>query len=215
MNKQWQIGLGIVGALVAVLLLGGLATGVFARASTLFSDPAITAEQAKAAVLETNPGATVVEVELERGNSKLVYEVGLDNGLELLVDANTGALLGPDQDEAGDQDDVHDGYEGEDNNVDEVGAAAKVDDAAEDEDDGDDADEPEGVDEVAPAHTGISASDARTIALEAYPDATVLEIEFDREGGVDLFEAELDDGIDVKIDAATGAIIGTEVRDTD
>jgi uncharacterized membrane protein YkoI len=203
MNKQWQIGLGIVGVLVAVLLLGGLATGAFARASTLFSDPAITTEQAKAAVLEANPGATVVAVELERGNSKLVYEVGLDNGLELLVDANTGALLGPDQDEAGDQDDVHEGYEGEDNDADEV------------KDDGDDANESDQADKVAPAHTGISASDARTIALKAYPDATVLEIEFDREGGVDLFEAELDDGTDVKIDAATGAIIGTEVRDTD
>ena len=96
-KKKWLIGSGIVGALAAALLLGGLATGAFARASTVFGDPAITVDEAKAAALEAYPGTNVVEVELEREHGTLVYEVGLDNGLEVMVDASTGAVLGPEQ----------------------------------------------------------------------------------------------------------------------
>lgn len=92
-----------------------------------------------------------------------------------------------------------------------------VQDENEADDDGEDNDgvdnDVDEADEVAPAGTGISADDARNIALEAFPDATVLEIEFDREGGVDLFEAELADGTDVKIDANSGEILGVEARD--
>jgi len=134
-KKKWLIGTGIVGALAVALLLGGLATGDFARASTLFSDPAITVDEAKAAALEAHPGTSVVEVELERGNSRLIYEVGLDNGLEVEVDANTGAVLGPEQEEAdGSTDDADDGSE--------------IQEAAEDADDVDDADEAGDIDNV-------------------------------------------------------------------
>lgn len=123
--RKWLIGSGIVGALVVVLLLGGLATGAFARTSTMFSDPAITADEAKAAVLGAYPGTSAVEVELEREHGTLVYEVELDNGLEVLVDANTGTVLGPEQEGA---DDADDGSEDADD-VDEAGDVDDIDDA--------------------------------------------------------------------------------------
>jgi uncharacterized membrane protein YkoI len=109
-KRKWLIGSGVVGVLAVVLLLGGLATGAFAQASTatdafaqpftLFSDPAITADEAKAAALEAYPGTTAIEVELEKEHGALVYEVGLDNGMEVLVDADSGAVLGPEQEGA-------------------------------------------------------------------------------------------------------------------
>jgi uncharacterized membrane protein YkoI len=109
-KRKWLIGSGVVGVLAVALLLGGLVMGVFAQtspvssaidqASTLFSDPTITADEAKAAVLEAYPGTTATEVELEKEHGVLVYEVELNNGLEILVDADTGAVLGPEQEGA-------------------------------------------------------------------------------------------------------------------
>jgi uncharacterized membrane protein YkoI len=40
-------------------------------------------------------------------------------------------------------------------------------------------------------------------------------MEFDQENGVDLFEVELDNGQDVKVDANSGTILLTEARDAD
>lgn len=142
-KRKWLIGGGVLAALVVVLLLGGLATGAFARASTLLSDPAITPDEAKAAALEAYPGTSAVEVELEREHGTLVYEVGLDNGLEVMVDANTGAVLGPEQEGAdGAADDADDGSEttGEiedTDDVDDVDEAGDIDDI----DDAEDADD--------------------------------------------------------------------------
>ena len=124
-KKKLLIGGGIVGALVAVLLLGGLATGAFSQASTLLSDPAITADEAKAAALEAYPGTNAVEVELERENGTLVYEVELDNGLEVAVDANDGAILGTEQEDA----------DGPDGAQEELNQANDADEAAGDPDD--------------------------------------------------------------------------------
>ena len=113
--KKWLIGSGIVVALVAILLLVGLAIGAFAQDSAPSGTVAITAEEAKAAVLSAYPGATVVEVELERENGILVYEVELDNGLEVLVDANSDAVLGLEQEDAdGAFDDVDDAEDADD-----------------------------------------------------------------------------------------------------
>jgi uncharacterized membrane protein YkoI len=75
----------------------------------------ITPEQAKAAALEANPGATVVKMELGNENGALVYEVELDNGLEVKVDAGNGAILSTEQEDAdeddGDLDDVQEEVE--------------------------------------------------------------------------------------------------------
>lgn len=43
--------------------------------------------------------------------------------------------------------------------------------------------------------------------------STTLAVEFDVEGGVELFEVEMDDGTDVKVAASDGTILGIEQRD--
>jgi uncharacterized membrane protein YkoI len=55
--------------------------------------PAITADQAQAAALAANPGTTAVKTELDDENGKLIYSVELNNGLDVKVDAMTGAIL--------------------------------------------------------------------------------------------------------------------------
>ena len=52
-----------------------------------------TPEQAKVAALQTNPGATVVKVELDNENGALVYSVELSNGMDVKVDAGNAAVL--------------------------------------------------------------------------------------------------------------------------
>ena len=76
------------------------------EAAALASLSTITPEQAKAAALEANPGATVVEVELDNENGALVYEVELDNDLEVKVDAGNGAILSTEQEDADEADDL-------------------------------------------------------------------------------------------------------------
>jgi uncharacterized membrane protein YkoI len=68
-------------------------------------------------------------------------------------------------------------------------------------------------DEITPASTGISSNEAQTIAEATYPGAATLFVEFDREWGKDIWEVELDNGLDVQVDASTGEILGTEQRD--
>jgi len=126
--KKWLIGGGILGALAVALLVGSLVKGAFAQGPTP-PQATITAEEAKAAALEAYPGTTVVQVELEREHGTLVYEVGLDDGLEVLVDAGDGTVLGPEQEAADDADDVQDGAGSEVEDADEPGDVDDVDDA--------------------------------------------------------------------------------------
>jgi uncharacterized membrane protein YkoI len=56
----------------------------------------ITAGEAKAAAEAAYPGTKAVEVELERENGVTAYEVGLDNGLEVLINPANGDVLGVD-----------------------------------------------------------------------------------------------------------------------
>ena len=55
--------------------------------------PAITAERAQAAALAAHPG-TVIKTELDDENGQLIYSVELDGGVDVKVDAMTGAVLG-------------------------------------------------------------------------------------------------------------------------
>ncbi len=117
--KKWLIGSGIVGLLVAILLVGSLATGAFAQGTTppAPSQATITPEEAKAAALAANPGTTAIEVEMDNESGTSAYEVELDNGLEVQVDANNGAILGTEQEGAnegaGDLDNVQGGAQEE------------------------------------------------------------------------------------------------------
>ena len=68
-------------------------------------------------------------------------------------------------------------------------------------------------DEAAPAGTGITADRAQAIAEAANPGAGALGVEFDREAGREIWEVELDNGLDVQIDANSGVILNTKNRD--
>ncbi len=100
--KRWLIYGGFLGVLAAAALLAVLPSGVLAQdgAGPAPSQAGITPEQAEAVALAANPGANVVEVGQEKENSILVYEVDLDNGLEVQVDAGSGAILATDQEDA-------------------------------------------------------------------------------------------------------------------
>jgi len=63
------------------------------EATALASLATITPEQAKAAALAANPGATVVKVELDDENGALVYSVELSDGLDVEVDAGSAEVL--------------------------------------------------------------------------------------------------------------------------
>lgn len=83
-------------------------------------------------------------------------------------------------------------------------------DAADDTESG--ADVTDEADAVAPTGTGITAAEAQAIA-EAETGSTTLAVEYDVEGGVELFEVEMADGRDVRVAASDGTILGIEQRD--
>ena len=68
-------------------------------------------------------------------------------------------------------------------------------------------------DETAPAGLTVTAVQSQSIAEEANPGTATLAVEFDRENGKDIWEVELDNGRDVKVDAGSGQILLTEARD--
>jgi len=98
--NRWLIGSGILGALAVALLAGSLLVGsAFAQGPTP-PQATITAEEAKDAALAANPGTAVIQAELDDEGGAPVYEVELDSGLDVKVDANSGAILGTEQEDA-------------------------------------------------------------------------------------------------------------------
>jgi len=61
--------------------------------AALQSKATISAAQAEAAALATNPGTTVAKTELDNENGVLVYSVELSNGKDVKVDAGTEKVL--------------------------------------------------------------------------------------------------------------------------
>ena len=76
-----------------------------------------------------------------------------------------------------------------------------------------DENEADKADETAPTGLTLTAVQAQQIAEEANPGVATLAVEFDRENGHDIWEVELDNGQDVKVDANSGQILHTETRD--
>ena len=64
-----------------------------------------------------------------------------------------------------------------------------------------------------PANTPITAEQAKAIAEAAYPGTTTREVEYEHEGGIEGFEVELDNGLEVMVDPMTGEIIGSGTDD--
>lgn len=75
--------------------------------------PTIDLIQAQEIALDGQSGASVTGVELEGDDGVLVYDVELDNGNEVEVDATSGAVIRTDTgDDEGDDDGDDDGEEG-------------------------------------------------------------------------------------------------------
>ena len=130
-------------------------------------------------------------------------------------DAAEAAETGPDTDDIEEQcgpqdEDVNESREADtDDIVNEVEEADGVEDANE-------ASEAQGadqVDEVAPTGLNVTAEEAQAVAEAANPGTTTLNVEFDHEGGTDIWEVKLANGLDVKVDAGSGVILLTEGRD--
>lgn len=108
------------------------------EAAALAGQAKITSEQAQAAALAANPGATVTKAEIDNENGWLVYSVQLSNGLDVKVDAGNGAVLhtdtGADEetgetesategDQDGDKDNVQDEQDGQPDDANEAPGA--------------------------------------------------------------------------------------------
>jgi uncharacterized membrane protein YkoI len=63
------------------------------EAAALAGHAAVTPEQAKATALNAHSGTTCVKVGLDNENGALVYSVELSNGMDVKVDAGSGAVL--------------------------------------------------------------------------------------------------------------------------
>ncbi len=81
----------------------------------------------------------------------------------------------------------------------------------EDDDDGDEVDDAD----VTPDQAGITAEDARAAAEASNPGTKAREVELENENGTPVYEVELDNGLEVIVDATTGKILGTERDDED
>ena len=95
-------------ALLVVAAMGAMTYTTFAQGSgtdgdeasesqdsgaALQGQAALTQEEAEAIALAQYPGTKVVATELENEGGTLLYSVELDNGAEVELDANTGAVL--------------------------------------------------------------------------------------------------------------------------
>ena len=99
----------ILTLLLAGVVLGGVLIGIFMNIPRTASaqQTQLTPEEAKAAAEAIGDGATATDVDLEREGSRDVYEVQLDNGMEVEIDAATGEILETELEDDGD--DVNDG----------------------------------------------------------------------------------------------------------
>lgn len=61
----------------------------------------------------------------------------------------------------------------------------------------------------------ISADQAKAAAEAANPGATAVKVELDNENGVLVYSVQLNNGLDVKVDAGNGAILHTEQAGAD
>lgn len=68
-----------------------------AHASPHNTAPSISLIRAVQTVLAANPGTAAVDVTLERENNQLVWEIELDNDLEVYVNANTNEIVKTEQ----------------------------------------------------------------------------------------------------------------------
>ena len=190
-------------------------------------EPEIPAETASDTALEDYPDATINRVQLDYEGEVLVWEVRLDNGIEIDVDAVTGEVNSVDEiDEASYESSI---------TADEALEAALdqyprdfVLDIGLDEEDGTlvwEVAMSSGVEVSVSAESGeaisfndlpgdrtdveaqINASEAVEYAEREYPDATVIEVDLEDEADGLAWQVELDNDLTLFIDADTGDLL--------
>lgn len=145
--------------------------------------PPIDITQAQTIALTNYPDAAVVLAEQVMIGDRPAWDVMLDNGLAVYVDANTGDIVE---------------IEGWQRN--EPDAARIIDFVP-----------PQiGVQAIDIGTDGVDFNEAQDIALAYYPDAQVFRLDRDRENGIRVWDVMLDNGMAVYINAQTGAIIEFE-----
>jgi uncharacterized membrane protein YkoI len=146
----------------------------------------ISLERAQQIALADHDGAVVREAGLEFEGEALVYEITLSGGIEVVIDASSGAVLMVEQD---DDERPRRARDGEGRSTPAAGAPL--------------------------LQPTISLEQAQRTALAANADAAVEEVELEFEDGRLVYEVELSNDVDVEIDAVTGEILETEHDDDD
>jgi uncharacterized membrane protein YkoI len=139
--------------------------------------------EAEVIALSLYPEATVILSEREVEDGVPAWDVKLDNGMAVYVNAATGAVI--------------------ESEPWQYGWGARIPSAVMVEP----VTNPDAIDI---GDDGVDVQEAQSIALSYYPDATVVEVDRDIEGGINLWDVMLDNGMAVYLNAVTGALIEFE-----
>lgn len=173
----------------------------------LFGDSTVLSmEDIMASIAGLFPDAVVISMELSFENGAWVWEAKLLDGTEVKLDATTGDVVVDDSADDTSDDSIDDSSDdSSDDTVDDSSDDSSddsVDDSADDSsDDNEDDDAQEIPAEVSPV---ISPDDASAVALEVYPNSTVVKIEFQFEDGTLIWSVTLSNGVTIDVDAETG-----------
>lgn len=176
MNKTW------IAVLTGAVLISMVGIGI-QHISAKPDDAQLTSTEIREMVEDKYPGQ-ITELELDRKNGQLIYEVelkGPEGEYEIKVDASTAEIVKLEQ---------------KPNKV----SKGEHDDNRKD-DEADDASSEGGA--------RMSIDEAKEIALNEIP-GTIVEVELDREDGLLVYEVEIqtEDGeVEVEVDAYTGKIV--------
>ncbi|MCA9948073.1 MAG: PepSY domain-containing protein [Anaerolineales bacterium] len=206
--KKWTIGVLVmagllVGGLFGGVILGGLPGRAAAAPAAQTSDPCIEDDDSAEAADTEDVDNVEEEVECGPQDENEADEGNVSSAADCANQDDDSADAADTEDTDNVEEEVECGPQNE-NEADEDSAGEEAEDGNETVDTSD---------EVVPNDVGVTAVQAQTIAEEANPNTATLAVEFDREGGKDIWEVELDNGLDVKVDANSGQILLTETRD--
>jgi uncharacterized membrane protein YkoI len=156
------------------------------EAAILQEQAVLSANEAKTAAEAAQPGTKAIKVELESEDGFLVYDVELDNGMELTIDAGDGTVLLTEQGELP------------------LKGSLPVDEAlTEGLSDADEA-------AILQEQAVLSADEAKAAAEAAQPGTKAVKVELESEDGFLVYDVELDNGMELTIDAGDGTVLLTE-----
>ena len=185
----------------------------------------INAADAELSALGAYADATVSSMDLVVQNGFLVYSIALDSGTTVLVDAGDGVVLATatavdDMDGAEDVDEVGDVdiLDEEDETYEDADLSQEEGEVNDDADLNETSEDDVFIGSIAisrgqtnvRALAEITQDEAVEAAQTAHPDASAVEAELSVENGYLVYEVELDNGVELIVDAGTGEILLTE-----